>query len=129
MSDSLQLADEHVCGSICPLQRNKFNIIWSCLSTVIICSWTSVYPNIPARNEWLARANRLRLMFWMIVAPELVLAWAARQFFAAREIRDKFNQGITGECFCRDIYPVSNLSRLEEMDDDARPLLLHGRIY
>jgi len=68
-------------------------------------------------------------MFWMIVAPELVLAWAARQFFAAREIRDKFNQGITGECFCRDSYSASNLSRLEAMDDDARPLLRHGRIY
>jgi hypothetical protein len=26
------------------------------------------------------------LMFWMIIAPELVLEWAVRQFFAAREI-------------------------------------------
>ena len=31
-------------------------------------------------------------MFWAIVAPELVLAWAVRQWFAAREIKDIYNQ-------------------------------------
>jgi len=31
-------------------------------------------------------------MFWTIVAPELVLGWAVRQWFAAREIRDFYNR-------------------------------------
>jgi len=31
-------------------------------------------------------------MFWMIVAPELVLAWAVRQFFAAKDIRNEYNK-------------------------------------
>ena len=74
-----------------PLQRTLAGIVWSCLSTIIICAWTSVHPNVPPPNPWKARWNRLRLMFWMIIAPELVLAWAVRQLFAAREIRDEYN--------------------------------------
>ena len=74
------------------LQRSLFGIIWSCISTIIICAWTSVHPNVPPPNAWKARWNRLSLMFWMIIAPELVLAWAVRQFFAAREIRDEYNR-------------------------------------
>jgi len=35
-------------------------------------------------------------MFWMIVAPELVLAWAVRQFFDAKDIRDTYNESYPG---------------------------------
>ena len=75
-----------------PLPRTLFGIIWSCISTIIICAWASVHPNVPPPNRWKARWNRLRLMFWMIVAPELVLTWAVRQYFGAREIRDEYNR-------------------------------------
>jgi hypothetical protein len=71
--------------------RTLFGIIWSCLSTIIICAWTAVHPNVPPPNRWRGRWHRLKTMFWMIIAPELVLAWAVRQFFAAREIRDEYN--------------------------------------
>ena len=36
-------------------------------------------------------------MFWMVVAPELVLAWAVRQFFAAKDIRDAYNNSREGK--------------------------------
>src|SRR5258705_221278 len=98
MSDFLDRAAEPFCDPTCPLRRTKFNIILSCLFTLLICSWTSVHPNIPARNGWFAQTNRLKVMLWMIVAPELVLAWAVRQLFAAREIQVKFNGGHAGEC-------------------------------
>jgi len=35
-------------------------------------------------------------MIWTIIAPELVLAWAVRQWFAAREIRDAVNGSSEG---------------------------------
>jgi hypothetical protein len=73
------------------MRRTLFGIIWSCVSTIIICAWTAVHPNVPPPNQWKARWNRLKIMFWMIIAPELVLAWAVRQFFAARKIRDEYN--------------------------------------
>ena len=79
-----------------PLPRTLFGIVWSCASTIIVCAWSSVHPNVPPPNPWKARWNRLRLMFWMTIAPELVLAWAVRQFFAAREIRDEYNSRYPG---------------------------------
>jgi len=79
------------------LKRTLFGIVWSCVSTTILCAWTAVHPNIPPRSKWKARWNRLMLMFWMIVAPELVLAWAVRQFFAAKDIRDSYNESHPGE--------------------------------
>ena len=86
--------DEPLCPESCrcPLKRTLFGIAWSCLSTTILCAWTAVHPNVPPRSKWQARWNRLKLMFWMIVAPELVLAWAVRQFFAAKDIRDMYNK-------------------------------------
>src|SRR6266540_6687860 len=82
--------DETLCPDSCKgqLKRTLFGIVWSCVSTTILCAWTAVHPNVPPRSKWKARWNRLKLMFWMIVAPELVLAWAVRQFFAAKDIRD-----------------------------------------
>ena len=83
--------------SLSQLKRTLFGIIWGCVSTTILCAWTAVHPNVPPRSKWKARWNRLKLMFWMIVAPELVLAWAVRQFFAARDIKDTYNESHPGE--------------------------------
>jgi len=79
------------------LKRTLFGIIWACVSTTILCAWTAVHPNVPPQSKWKARWNRLKLMFWMIVAPELVLAWAVRQFFGAKDIRDTYNESHPGE--------------------------------
>jgi len=32
-----------------------------------------------------------KMMMWTIIAPELILAWAVRQWFSAWEIRDAVN--------------------------------------
>jgi len=37
------------------------------------------------------------MMFWTIIAPELILAWAVRQWYAAWEIRDAVNGIDEGE--------------------------------
>jgi hypothetical protein len=71
--------------------RTLFSITWSCILTVFICAWTSVHPNLPPPGRMGGLMARMRLVFWTIVAPELVLAWAVRQWFAAREIRNIYN--------------------------------------
>ncbi len=73
------------------LKRTLFKIIWNCLATIIICAWVSVHPNVPPSGYWRALRQRLKTMIWTIIAPELILAWAVRQWFAAREIRDTVN--------------------------------------
>ena len=95
----LAARDEPLCPESCkcPLKRTLFGITWSCLSTIILCAWTAVHPNVPPRSTRKALWNRLKLMYWMVIAPELVLAWAVRQFFAAKDIRDAYNNSRVGE--------------------------------
>ena len=75
-------------------QRSIWDILWSCLATIFACSWVSVHPNIPGPNEsrWRIFLRRLELMFWAVVGPELVIAWAFRQWSSARRL-EKLYQG------------------------------------
>ena len=74
-------------------QRTLFNIVWGCVSTTIICAWAAIHPNIPPRERpFKAALRRLELMFWTIVAPEILPAWALNQRLAAMTIRDLYNK-------------------------------------
>jgi len=75
----------------CPAKRSLYKIVWSCVSTTIICAWVSVHPNVPPSGYWKGLWRRVKMMIWTIIAPELILAWAVRQWFAAWEIRDTVN--------------------------------------
>ena len=74
---------------ICPaIDRSIWNILWTCLATIFACSWVSIHPNIPAPNEsrWRIFLRRLELMFWAVVGPEMIIAWAFRQWSGARSL-------------------------------------------
>ena len=81
--------DESSCNCIdgCS-KRTLFNIIWGCVSTTIICAWAAIHPNIPPREgPFKATLRRFELMFWTIVAPEILPAWALNQRLAAMTVR------------------------------------------
>ena len=79
-----------------PSKRTLFNIIWSCILTTIICAWTAIHPNIPPRESYLkATLRRLELMFWTIVAPEILPCWALNQLLAAKKVRDVYNDALS----------------------------------
>ena len=72
--------------------RTRFDIIWSCLSTLFICTWIAIHPNIPTRERppiW-ALWKRIRLMIWALIVPELILIWAYKQWAAARYVAKQF---------------------------------------
>jgi hypothetical protein len=74
-------------------KRTLFNIIWGCVSTTIICTWAAIHPNIPPREGPVRGLfRRLELMFWVIVAPEILPSWALNQLLAARTIRNLYNE-------------------------------------
>jgi len=71
--------------------RTVWSIVWSCLATLFACSWAAVHPNVPQAtdSEGLILGRRLATMGYMLLAPELVIMWAARQNFSAKEIAVK----------------------------------------
>ncbi|KIM28246.1 hypothetical protein M408DRAFT_23950 [Serendipita vermifera MAFF 305830] len=84
-------------------QRSSWSVIWSCLSTIFLCTWVAIHPNVRFRPEtqgqkWYRSclwdplcdfvAYRLVLFAWALLVPEYVLAWAVRQYIRAGEIRD-----------------------------------------
>ncbi|KAK0239705.1 hypothetical protein EDD85DRAFT_949543 [Armillaria nabsnona] len=71
-------------------RRTLSNIVWSCLATVFACTWLAVHPNVPGRvitNRTIPFAiERMKIMVVAILAPEVIVAWAAEQFIVAWKV-------------------------------------------
>ncbi|KAF9008029.1 hypothetical protein BDQ17DRAFT_1237368, partial [Cyathus striatus] len=69
-------------------QRSMMDIVWGCMSTIFLCTWSSVHMNIPAPKEesWKILWRRLNTIYWTLIAPELVLFFAMNQWFGARKL-------------------------------------------
>ncbi|KAF8142788.1 hypothetical protein K438DRAFT_1634816, partial [Mycena galopus ATCC 62051] len=65
--------------------RKLFDIIRNCLVTILAFTWISVHPNVPEPNQssFALTLRRARIMLIAIIAPELIVVFAARQFLAA----------------------------------------------
>ena len=71
--------------------RSIYNILWSCLSTIFMCTWIAVHPNIPAPgdSQWRVFRRRVAIMGYVLLLPELVIYWAWRQHKAVRNFVKK----------------------------------------
>jgi hypothetical protein len=71
--------------------RSVWNIVWSCITTIIACCWIAVHPNMLEHDAgfWRSTLHRLSHMVWMIIAPELMICWAIRQWLGARNLMKK----------------------------------------
>ena|SRR6266545_4631314 len=106
--------------------RTLFGVAWSCILTVFICAWTSVHPNVPPQSRMGGLFARVKLMFWTVVAPELVLAWAVRQWFAAKEIRDIYNERKGRKHSPRDNVNAEENFSMEMLDEGTWSFPDHG---
>ncbi|TFK50303.1 hypothetical protein OE88DRAFT_1749602 [Heliocybe sulcata] len=72
--------------------RTTLNILWSCLATIFACTWVAIHPNIPPRGEhWFRRLGRQVITTIIaIIAPELIVCWAAKQYFASKRLAQRF---------------------------------------
>lgn len=73
--------------------RTLWSVIWSCAATLFACTWTAIHPNIPGMDEGkvIVFCRRLCIMIMALVAPELMITWAANQFLSARDTAKAFN--------------------------------------
>ena len=76
--------------------RTVWDIIWSCIATIFACTWIALHLNIPGLKEtWYTIALRKAgVMLLAIIAPEIVVMWAMRQWLVAHRIAKK----------CRGVY-------------------------
>ncbi|KAK0440701.1 uncharacterized protein EV420DRAFT_1315853 [Desarmillaria tabescens] len=101
-------------------RRTVSNIVWSCLATIFTCTWLAIHPNVPGRNTTTKGAiscsiERARLMIIAILAPEIIVGWAAEQFMVAWRVRH-------GE----KISIASIIHAWREKTNKSKPTLSHG---
>ena len=72
--------------------RTIHDIVWSCLATVFACTWVAIHPNIPEHNRGYIMNifYRIRIMLLALLAPEIVISWAGRQWYVAGELAQKY---------------------------------------
>ncbi|KAJ6570914.1 hypothetical protein DFH09DRAFT_982308 [Mycena vulgaris] len=72
--------------------RGLFGIVWGCLITVFALTWVSVRPNVPSpdQSRLMLFWRRLGMMALGVLAPELMVGFAARQFLTVRMLSKKF---------------------------------------
>ncbi|KAH9962570.1 hypothetical protein BC827DRAFT_1340904 [Russula dissimulans] len=71
--------------------RSLWDIIRSCIFTILLCTWASVHPNIPSPDERWPRiaVRRVGLMLATLFVPEVVIGWALRQRMAAGRLANE----------------------------------------
>lgn len=88
-------------------QRSTWDIVWGCLATIFACSWVSVHPHIPPPDArwWKIALIRIEMMVWTILAPELIILLAAKQWLAARQLQKTYQ----GNCSLTTFRETANL--------------------
>ncbi|OCK98941.1 uncharacterized protein K441DRAFT_653313 [Cenococcum geophilum 1.58] len=74
--------------------RSSWNILWSCLATIISCTWTVLHLNVPRRGST-ENENILRKLRWLVLtalAPELITSYAFGEYLQARRLLSELKE-------------------------------------
>lgn len=79
-----------------PNYRGTWDLILSCVLTLIICVWSALHLNVPVETSRLRDRNvrRLRWVSLGIFAPEVVVSTAFAQYLTARWLRNEIRADI-----------------------------------
>jgi hypothetical protein len=74
--------------------RTIWSIISSSVLTLFACIFSAIHPNIPSPRDSPLRILRRRLgiMIMALISPELIVAWAMRQWISARQVTRQFEK-------------------------------------
>lgn len=76
------------------VHRTLWSIASSCALTIFACIYNAIHPNIPGPKDSHLRILRRRLGIaaMALIAPELIVAWAMRQWLSARRVTAQFKE-------------------------------------
>ncbi|KAG1778895.1 hypothetical protein EV702DRAFT_143345 [Suillus placidus] len=74
--------------------RTMWIIVSSSVLTLFACIYSAIHPNIPSPKDSPNRILRRRIgiMIMALIAPELIVIWAMRQWFSARSVTRRFKE-------------------------------------
>lgn len=97
--------DQQVPWSSGPTTRGGFQILWACLSTLFLCAWTAVHPNIQlTSNTSVVLLQRLGLMVVSVLFPEIIISSAWSQQRRVKRLLENIN--------CRDRHTAKDISEV-----------------
>ena len=110
-------------------QRSTWEILWTCLATIFACTWVSIHPNIPSSKDGRIRIafQRLELMVWAILTPEMIIFWAMRQWRHAR-VLTKVYEGTVARYHIIFNSKKKFVDRLPRLDHHPQSLSFNGRV-
>ncbi|PMD31518.1 hypothetical protein L207DRAFT_640790 [Hyaloscypha variabilis F] len=95
LAQNTTASDEHVGWVSSGSGRSTSDILWSCFSILLVCTYKCIHFNVPSRKEseagwftWIWCRKWLKKMGWMmliVLAPEIGVAMATDQYLLARE--------------------------------------------
>ena len=75
-----------------PNGRGTWSILWSCLATIFICTWSALHLKVPEKHgQWRLFFHKMRLMLVAAVAPEWILCRAAKNWVEARKVFNRLS--------------------------------------
>jgi len=99
--------------------RGTMAILQSCVLTLVACIYTALHLNVPGKSGFLALlTTKVKWVLMALLAPEVVLYTAARQYHQARKLCKSLREL---QEQCKDVnnrvsLPPCGLSKLREID-------------
>ena len=108
-----------------PNGRGTLDIVWSCLATILLCSWTILCLNLPPPQDgwWKRTRRKLWYMALGILGPEVIFQLAFTQLISARRwTREIKNLGYPNWTITHSFFANSGGFVLNSWDEGCFPL-------
>ncbi|KAJ5641730.1 hypothetical protein N7490_005730 [Penicillium lividum] len=103
--------------------RSSWDILWTCLSTILACTWTALHISAPKRDESDNAYTFWKIVGWIfaILAPELMAGVAAEELCRARAVVARCNDALCklSNESTRLVSPPMNTPEIEEQGCDG----------
>lgn len=102
--------------------RSSWDIFWTCVSTILACTWTALHISVPTRDETQTVYLWWKAAAWVgtILAPEFMAGTAAEELWQARSAVARCNAAfriVNSEPGDPDSSEAPETSKTEEFDD------------